>query len=90
MISQSRGHWPRRPRLGSNERRVSDRSRSSLRGSARERRQISSYIRRTGLTPVMVLFFSAERPSRSECRIWRERILVLYAEPLGVATLPSC
>ena len=60
VISQSRAHWPRRPRLGSNGRRVSDRSRSSLRGSARERRQISSYIRRTGLTPVMVLFFSAD------------------------------
>ena len=75
VISLSRAHWPRRPRLGSNERRVSDRSRSSPRASARERRQISSYIRRTGLTPKMVLFFSAKRPSRSECRVWSQRIL---------------
>jgi hypothetical protein len=65
LISQSRGHWPRLRRLGSNERRVSDRSRSSLRGSARERKRISSYSRRTGLTPVMVCF-SRRNDSRSD------------------------
>ena len=63
VISQLRVRWRRRRPPGSNERPASDRSRSLLwRGSPRERRQISSYIRTTILTPAMVLFFSVKEP----------------------------